>query len=85
MNVTLHYRPMTKLLHILSACLKEQLVTDLRRTEAKLDLDMTNTEDIFQHVTVEVVLGNSNPTVGHPCRYDNSQNYPPPLHFISNK
>lgn len=58
MNVTLQYGPMTKLLNILNMCLKEQLVTDLRRTEAKLDLDLTNTEDVFQHGTVDVLLGN---------------------------
>ena len=57
MNITLQYGPMTKLLNILNMHLKGQLVTNLR-AEAKLDLDLTNTEDMFQHVTVEVLLGN---------------------------
>lgn len=59
MNVTLQYGSMTKLLNNLNVCLKEQLVTVLRRTEAKLDLDLTNTQDMFQHITVEVLLGNT--------------------------
>jgi len=76
---------MTKLLNIFNVCLKEQVVTDLRRTEAKLDLDLTNAEDMFQHLTTEVLFGNSNSTVEQPCRYKESQNYLPLLHLISNK
>lgn len=81
MNMALQYGPMTKLLNIFNVCLKEQLLTALRRTEANLDLDLTNAEDVCQDV--EVLPGNSNPTVAHPCRYNNGQNDPPPLHFIS--
>lgn len=49
--------PRTKLLNISSMCLKEQLVTERRRTGGKLDLHLTNTEDMFQPITVVVLLG----------------------------
>lgn len=68
MNVTLQYGPTTKLLNTLSAYLKKLLVTDMTRTEAKLDLDLHNTEDMVQYITIEVPLGNNNHTAEHPCR-----------------
>lgn len=68
MNVTLQYGPTTKLLNTLNAYLKKQLVTILTRTEAKLDLDLHNTEDVVQYITIEVLLGNNNHTAEHPCR-----------------
>lgn len=49
--------PRTKLLNIISMCLKEQLVTEWRRTGVKLDLHLAKAENMFQPVTVEVLFG----------------------------
>lgn len=56
------------MLNTLNAYLKKQLVTILTRTEAKLDLDLHNTEDMVQYIAIEVLLGNNTHTAEYPCR-----------------